>query len=220
MGFVDIKVREFRTELGGKPYHVVSPRLVVGRLFTTALGHGDWYIWGDETGFEQLAELAMLAAVSPNTIVYVPKSDDTVRFRHDQSLPHDLVFANHQIQLLPSKWKEIRGRLGKSRLSTKSILRPDPDTESPIVYKGQPASDPVDLFQHSGTVFIVSSKPTLTFLAGEFQSVSTCESTGDHSHLFNLMRRGGGSESEDLTMVFAAPEDWQSAKGNSAIPTS
>ena len=202
-------MKVFRTSLGGKPYQVLSPILPVRRLFVTTLGSGSWQIWGDKTGFERLAHLAMLATVSPNSIIYVPKSGDTVCFRQDHSLAHDLILIHHRMQLPPSGWKEIRSRLGKGRLATKSVPEPDPEAKQPIVYRDQPASEPVDIVQHSNTLFIVSSKPTLTFMAGEFQSLSSCEATGDHSHLFHLMRNGGCDERDDLTMAFAAAEDWK-----------
>jgi hypothetical protein len=214
MGFVEIKVREYRIELGGKGCHVVSPKLAVRKLFSTAHAGGDWQIWGDRSGFQELAKLAMVAAINPSAIVFVPKSGDTVRFQQDHYSAHDIVIVHHTAQMAPSRWKEIRGRLEKGALATKSIPKPDPDAVRPLIHWGAQPSDPVDIFQHSNTLFIVSSKPTLTYLANELQSLSRCHYTGDHSHLMSLLRNGGRDAKEDLTMVFAAPEDWGSGPRN------
>lgn len=59
-----------------------------------------------------------LAARSPHTIVYLPLRRATRLHHHSWGRPLDLVLLHHRLAFPPSRWKQVRSRLGTGRPHT------------------------------------------------------------------------------------------------------
>ena len=59
-----------------------------------------------------------LAARSPHTMVYLPLRRATRPHHHSWGRPLDLVLLHHRLAFPPSRWKQVRSRLGTGRPHT------------------------------------------------------------------------------------------------------
>lgn len=196
--------------LRGGQVCVYSPEEPVGHFVATSHADYDWTVACNGPAAEMLARFTMLIAGKKEALVYIPKTGARPTWLRPHFESQDLVLCHHSLQLAPSAWKEMRQRLSKPRLKTLSIREPDVDAERPIRYEQNGAADVFDQNSHSGTLFLTASEPAFAYLAGDFQSLSTCLETGDNSHLFDLSRheRRIRHQSVDLTALFVADEDW------------
>jgi hypothetical protein len=104
-------------QLGGHQYRVVRPAraprfagLYEGRL-------GAQFCLDKETAM-MFALAWGLAARSPRTIVYLPLRRGELPVEHRWERPLDLVLLHHRLAFPPSRWKQVRARLGTGRLHT------------------------------------------------------------------------------------------------------
>ncbi|GGT09520.1 MULTISPECIES: hypothetical protein [Streptomyces] len=116
-----VTVHEVR--LGAREFRVVRP---AGPLAHTALVDRDRYIDAhlDADAACSVAALWLLAARSPRSLVHLP-------LRADRSpVPEapgpfagrlDLVLLHHSLQFAPSRWKQLRSRLGHGRPASVAV---------------------------------------------------------------------------------------------------
>ncbi|MFG1779673.1 hypothetical protein ACGFIG_24995 [Micromonospora sp. NPDC049048] len=100
--------------LGPHRYRVVRPAqapafasLYEGRL-------GAQFCLDQETAV-MLAQAWGLAARSPHTIVHLPLRRAKLPTHHAWGRPLDLVLLHHRLAFPPSRWKQVRSRLGAGR---------------------------------------------------------------------------------------------------------
>ncbi|MGI5212478.1 hypothetical protein [Plantactinospora sp. CA-290183] len=101
-------------QLGCHQYRVVRPAkaprfagLYEGRL-------GAQFCLDKETAV-MFAQAWGLAARSPRTIVYLPLRRAELPTHHAWGRPLDLVLLHHRLAFPPSRWKQVRSRLGTGR---------------------------------------------------------------------------------------------------------
>ncbi|MGW0823365.1 hypothetical protein [Streptomyces sp. NPDC002845] len=105
-----LRLREFRPRTGPHEHRVVQPRTP---LRHTSLRDPDPYgvLTGDHDGLNRLAGLFSFAAYSRHTIVHVPLRDGLPPAEGRGELV-DLVLVHHSYGLRPTKWPDLRRRLG------------------------------------------------------------------------------------------------------------
>jgi hypothetical protein len=114
-------------KLGPGSYRVVRPAI---EMRGACLHETRWYGLDMHVDHRASVDLAMawgLAIRSPRTLIYLPLN----RFRDgrdDGALPLDLVLAHHSLAFAPSRWKQVRARLG---LGTPMRVRLPSDTFAP-----------------------------------------------------------------------------------------
>ncbi|MFI7553299.1 hypothetical protein ACIBQ2_26570 [Micromonospora sediminimaris] len=108
--------------LGSHRYRVVRPAkasrfagLYEGRL-------GAQFCLDNETAV-MFALAWGLAARSPHTIVYLPLRRAELPTHHVWGRPLDLILLHHRLTFPPSRWKQVRSRLGTGRPHT--VVLPD-----------------------------------------------------------------------------------------------
>lgn len=95
----------------------------------------------------------------------------------------DLVLLHHSLQFAPSRWKEIRGRLGPGRPQTVTLPGPGPTDEAAIDHEARHCQENRDLFHqhlHAETLFMTGS-------AKVFRDTAR--------HFFDVARNGPGKSS-------------------------
>lgn len=204
MGFVDVKVREATVPLRGKAVRVYSPVVLPDRISCSAYGEGDWHIIADREGLHKLARWAMLAAAKTGSIVYIPKGLLRPHWVKPPFETIDLVFCHHSLQLPVSAWKKMRQYLAGGHPRTFSVRAPEPSHEY-----HRPGDDLFDFARHSQTMFISASEQAFQDLASLFACLAESTESGDHGHLYYLVRGNAVRDHrEDLTAMYAAPNDW------------
>ncbi|WP_328764151.1 hypothetical protein [Streptomyces sp. NBC_00272] len=96
-----------------------------------------WYLngWFEQQTAQTTAGLRPLAATSPRALVHLPIRADAQNEPDgaaDGWRPLDLVLLHHSLQFAPSRWKELRGRLGPGRPRTVDRPGTDPDADPDV----------------------------------------------------------------------------------------
>lgn len=106
-----------RARLGSAEFKVIRPaRPLTHAALIDHDRHLNAYL--DQDAAQQIGGLRELAASSPRALVHLPMRSNPTPFRN---LPEagtrqlDLVLLHHSLQFAPSRWKELRGRLGPDR---------------------------------------------------------------------------------------------------------
>ncbi|GAB4057847.1 hypothetical protein [Catellatospora paridis] len=117
--------REWRTlvsavRLGDRRYRVVRAAQPPGfaGLYEARLGA---QFCVDTQSAAMFAMAWGLAARSPHTIVYLPLRASAAADPCDWGRPLDLVLLHHSLAFPPSRWKEVRARLGPGRPHTVTL---------------------------------------------------------------------------------------------------
>ncbi|MFD7259241.1 hypothetical protein [Streptomyces sp. NPDC059874] len=158
-----------RTRLGPQEYTVIRParpperaRLVDDDRFLNA------YV--DQGAARLMGGLWSLAASSPRTLIHVP-------LRHGGASPEpgarrlDLVLLHHSLQFAPSRWKELRGRLGAGRRRSVTVSTAQPEIDHAALHHAENR----DLFHqhvHAETLFVTGSAKAFRETAGLFHDVA------------------------------------------------
>ncbi|KOU13147.1 hypothetical protein ADK52_38930 [Streptomyces sp. WM6372] len=137
-----------------------------------------WYLngWFDREAAHVTAGLWALAATSPRSLVHLPiraNAKDGPGRATGVQRPLDLVLLHHSLQFAPSRWKELRGRLGRGRPRTVDLPVPAPDAE-PVVSDRHHRENRDRFHQeiHSETLFMTGSTRTFREAAAEFATLA------------------------------------------------
>jgi hypothetical protein len=104
-------------DFGGCQYRVVRP-VRAPRFACLSEGRlGAQFCLDKETAMV-FAQAWGLAARSPRTIVYLPLRQAKLAARDLCGRPLDLVLLHHRLAFPPSRWKQVRARLGTGSLHT------------------------------------------------------------------------------------------------------
>ncbi|MFD9727934.1 hypothetical protein [Streptomyces sp. NPDC059072] len=134
-----------------------------------------------------------LAATSPRALVHVPlrragDSGDAGARRLD------LVLLHHSLQFAPSRWKELRGRLGAGHRRTVTVCTDRPEIDWEALHHAENR----DLFHqhvHAETLFVTGSARAFRETAGHFHDVAAHGPghTADNRHYCAQLGHGDDS---------------------------
>ncbi|MCX5375169.1 hypothetical protein [Streptomyces sp. NBC_00091] len=131
-----------------------------------------WYLnaYVDQDAAVLMAGLWTLAASSPRSLIHLPLRGAPAPRAGSRRL--DLVLLHHSLQLAPSRWKELRGRLGPGRPQTVDVLLPEPGE---VDHAAMHRADNRDRFHqsvHAETLFMTGSATVLRQGAEVFHEVA------------------------------------------------
>ncbi|NXY96012.1 hypothetical protein HYE82_16765 [Streptomyces sp. BR123] len=140
----------------------------------------DWFLnaWFGREAAELTAGLCALAAASPRALVHLPIRADAAADGGAGGRPLDLVLLHHSLQFAPSRWKELRGRLGPGRPRTVDLPCSGADRAERSERTGR--MDRHDWAQrevlrqhvHGDTLFLTGSTRTFRRSAGLFADLA------------------------------------------------
>jgi hypothetical protein len=107
-----LRLTEFRPRTGPHTHRVVQPRTPLRHTSLRDPENAYGMLLGDHDGLNRLAGLFSFAACSRHTIVHVPLRDGVPPDEGQGELV-DLVLAHPEAGLRPTKWPELRRRLGQ-----------------------------------------------------------------------------------------------------------
>ncbi|MEW1701175.1 hypothetical protein [Streptomyces sp. NPDC091278] len=87
------------------------------------------------------------------------------------------MLLHHSLQFAPSRWKEIRGRLGPGRPQTVTLPDPGHTDEAVIDHEARHYQENRDLFHqhlHAETLFMTGSAKVFRDTARHFSDVWLC----------------------------------------------
>ncbi|MFF4431160.1 hypothetical protein ACFYZ4_18550 [Streptomyces sp. NPDC001513] len=167
---VQIPVTVHQARLGPQEFQVVRPALPPRRALL--LDEGPYLnAYVDQEAARLLAGLWSLAATSPRSLIHVPLRPAGAGSPEPGSRPLDLVLLHHSLQFAPSRWKELRGRLGPGRRRSVSA----PASEPEIDYEALRHAENRDRFHqhlHAETLFMTGSAKVFRETAGHFREVA------------------------------------------------
>ncbi|MFJ7268673.1 hypothetical protein ACIQV3_18850 [Streptomyces sp. NPDC099050] len=160
-----------RARLGPVEFKVIRPARPPARA---VLSDGNWrlHVQVDQGAAQLIAGLWSLAATSPRSLVHLPLR----RTDPDTGAPGlDLVLLHHSLQFAPSRWKELRARLGPGRPQTADL--PGPASSAPVVdpWPERRHAENRDRFHqhvHAGTLFMTGSAKLFADTARFFADVA------------------------------------------------
>lgn len=160
-----------RARLGPTEFKVIRPARPPARA---ALSEGNRYLHAqvDQEAAQLIAGLWSLAATSPRSLVHVPLR----RTDPETGEPGlDLVLLHHSLQFAPSRWKELRARLGPGLRQTARLPGPAPRELSADPWPQRHHKENRDRFhQHlrAGTLFLTGSARLFADTAWLFADVA------------------------------------------------
>ncbi|WP_328928282.1 hypothetical protein OG429_29560 [Streptomyces sp. NBC_00190] len=141
-----------RARLGTEEFQVIRPARPPRRA---VLLDDSWYLnaYVDQVAARLMAGLWTLAASSPRSLIHLPLRGS----RPDAaSRGLDLVLLHHSLQFAPSRWKELRGRLGPGRPRSVELSVPEPGTGLAALHHAE-NRDVLRQHIHAGTLFVTGS---------------------------------------------------------------
>ncbi|MDJ0380282.1 hypothetical protein [Streptomyces sp. G-G2] len=162
--------------LGAREFKVIRPARPLTRA---VLVDRDRYLHAslDHDGARRTAGLWTLAASSPNALVHLPIRAN--RPPYEEVRPGtrqlDLVLLHHSLQFAPSRWPELRARLGPGRPRTVDLRDGDQATAAWIDHETRRHHENRDRFHqrvHAETLFMTGSARLLRETAGPFYDVA------------------------------------------------
>lgn len=185
-----------RARLGPAEFKVIRPARPPARA---VLSDGRWYLHAhvDQEAAQLIAGLWSLAATSPRSLIHVPLR----RADPDSGEPGlDLVLLHHSLQFAPSRWKELRARLGAGRPRTEKLPGPVSPDRSADPWPQLHPKEQRDRFHqrvHSGTLFVTGSAKLFAHTAWLFADVAHrgpgyVQAHPDHRHYCTRMGEGDG----------------------------
>ncbi|MFB7463232.1 hypothetical protein ACFCZ1_06940 [Streptomyces sp. NPDC056224] len=194
-----------RARLGADEFKVIRPARPPRRA---ALLDGAWYLnaYVDQEAARLVSGLWTLAASSPRSLIHLP-----LRGSRPDAAPRglDLVLLHHSLQFAPSRWKELRGRLGPGRRRSVDLSVREPGTG--------PASlrhaDNLDVFRqhlHAETLFVTGSAKVFRETAGVWRRVAEdgpghVRDGSRHGHCCAQVR-GGDARARDIHVEYT--DEW------------
>lgn len=185
-----------RARLGPEEFKVIRPARPPMRA---VLSDGNWYLHAqvDQQAAQLVAGLWSLAATSPRSLVHVPLR----RADPDTGKPGlDLVLLHHSLQFAPSRWKELRARLGPGRPQTADLPGPlsvDRLSDRRPWRHQREDRDRFHQHVHAGTLFMTGSAKLFADTSWLFADVAHrgpgyVQAHPDHAHYCARMGQGDG----------------------------
>ncbi|MFE3627612.1 hypothetical protein [Streptomyces goshikiensis] len=207
-----------RPRLGPAEFNVIRPARTPDRAL---LLDADRYLnaYFDQEAAQLTAGLWALAASSPRSLIHLPirpKGAAGAPAPGPRQRPLDLVLLHHSLQFAPSRWKELRARLGAGRAHTVVMPGPDPDAE--IDGTAPHHREDRDVFRqhvHSETLFMTGSARTFRDGAALFADLAR---HGPHQVLAHpgthYCRRLFSDSGREVHIEYAAPSapTWHQAE--------
>ncbi|MFB7243522.1 hypothetical protein ACFCYX_13775 [Streptomyces populi] len=172
-----LPVTVHRARLGATEFRVVRP---ARPLVRAVLLDRDRYldIRLDEDAARRIGGLWTLAAASPRSLVHLPMRGNrspSGEPPESGTRPLDLVLLHHSLQFAPSRWKEVRGRLGPGRPETVTLSGPAEGDGLVIDHEARHHRENRDLFHqhvHAETLFMTGSAKVFRETARHFLDVA------------------------------------------------
>ncbi|MFZ3473635.1 hypothetical protein ACODT3_08040 [Streptomyces sp. 4.24] len=201
-----------QARLGAAEFKVIRPARPPERA---VLSVGEWSldVQVDQRAAQLVAGLWSLAATSPRALVHVPlrgADPDT----GERGL--DLVLLHHSLQFAPSRWKELRAKLGAGRARTADLPGPAPfDPEADPSPQRHPKENRDRFHQHvhSGTLFMTGSARLFADTAWLFADIAH-RAPGyvlahpGHAHYCTRLRPGDGAFGSGAELHIAYRDRW------------
>ncbi|MEU9299607.1 hypothetical protein [Streptomyces sp. NPDC048269] len=194
-----------QARLGAAEFKVIRPARPPERavLFDDA-----WYLnaYVDQESARLMAGLWTLAASSPRSLIHLPLRGSRPG---TESRGLDLVLLHHSLQFAPSRWKEVRGRLGPGRPHSVALPVADPDIDHAALHH----AENLDVFRqhlHAETLFVTGSAKVFRATAGVFRQVAE-EGPGHvrdgsrHGH-YCVQVRCGDARARDIHVEYT--DEW------------
>ncbi|MCM2393460.1 hypothetical protein [Streptomyces albipurpureus] len=166
-----------QARLGSTEFTVIRPALPLAHA--VLIDH-DRYLGAylDQDAAQSIGDLWKLAASSPRSLIHLPirgnqlPSDEP---RQEGPRQLDLVLLHHSLQFRPSRWKEIRGRLGPGRPRTMTLPTSVPHGEADAGHRARHHRANRDLFHqhlHAETLLMTGSARVFRETAHHFLDVA------------------------------------------------
>lgn len=167
-----------QARLGADDFRVVRPARPLTRA---VLVDNDRYLnaYLDQEAARTVAGLWALAARSPRSLIHLPlraNRPPAGDVSDGAGFQVDLVLLHHSLQFAPSRWKQVRGRLGPGRLHTVGV--PDAELDEVLTdadYEARHHRENRDLFHqrlHAETLFMTGSAKVFRQTARHFLDVA------------------------------------------------
>ncbi|MET8623627.1 hypothetical protein ABZW30_07705 [Kitasatospora sp. NPDC004669] len=161
-----LRTKIHRVRLGRDEYRVITPARQTAGAFLHA-SPGSWFmdLHVDRRGAEDLATVWALAARSQRSLIHLPLRANT----GPTGLPDvpaedrlDLLLAHHSLGFPPSRWKEVRARLGAGIPHTVDLPATDFPPEEAIDYERHNFTGRRDQLRFAGAAhtLVVTGSPT------------------------------------------------------------
>jgi hypothetical protein len=162
---------------GADEFRVIRPAEPLTRAL---LVDHDWYLGAylDENAARSVAGLWLLAARSPRSLIHLPVRTNQPSAREAPGAlgPQlDLVLLHHSLQFAPSRWKQLRGRLGPGCRQTASLPEAGHDADVIIHRAARHHRENRDRFHqhlHAETLFMTGSAKVFRETARHFLDVA------------------------------------------------
>jgi hypothetical protein len=175
---VKLPVVVHHARLGADEFRVIRPaQPLTHAVLIDHDRHLDAYL--DQDAAERIAGLWMLAARSPRSLIHLPMRANRPLARElpeDVGFQLDLVLLHHSLQFAPSRWKEVRSRLGPGRPQIVSLPEAEHADHAAIDYAARHYRENRDLFHqhlHAETLFMTGSAKVIRQTARHFLDVAT-----------------------------------------------
>ncbi|MFC7220762.1 hypothetical protein ACFQLX_21755 [Streptomyces polyrhachis] len=166
-----------QARLGSTEFKVIRPAQPLAHaVLIDRDRHLDAYLGQDAA--QRIGALWQLAASSPRSLIHLP-------IRGNAGPSHgppegdrrqlDLVLLHHSLQFAPSRWKELRGRLGPGRPQTVTLPDPGRGDEAVEDYEARHYRENRDLFHqhlHAETLFMTGSAKVFLDTARHFSDIA------------------------------------------------
>ncbi|MFI1282404.1 hypothetical protein ACH4U5_16905 [Streptomyces sp. NPDC020858] len=172
---MEFPVTVHRARLGPQEFKVVRPARPPEHAVLLDDG---WFLnaYVDEAAARLMAGLWRLAATSPRSLIHLPLrrgagTGAAAGTSEAGARPLDLVLLHHSLQFAPSRWKELRGRLGPGLRRSVTVPASDPETGHAALHHAENR----DLFHqrlHAETLFVTGSAKVFRETAGAFREVA------------------------------------------------
>ncbi|WP_329375926.1 hypothetical protein OG625_00850 [Streptomyces sp. NBC_01351] len=166
-----------QARLGSTEFKVIRPaRPLVHAVLIDHDRHLDTYL--DQDAAQRIGGLWKLAASSPLSLIHLPMRGNrgpSHELPEDGTRQLDLVLLHHSLQFAPSRWKEIRGRLGPGRPQTVTLPGAGHTDEAVTDHEARHYQENRDLFHqhlHAETLFMTGSAKVFRDTARHFFDVA------------------------------------------------
>ncbi|MCP2260960.1 hypothetical protein LX15_004680 [Streptoalloteichus tenebrarius] len=174
---MELAVTVHHARLGPRQFTVIRPRRPLTRaVLIDRDRHLDVLL--DQNAARCVGGLWELAASSPRSLVHLPlRGNATPPLDPTEDAPRqlDLVLLHHSLQFAPSRWKEMRARLGAGRPRTVTVPATGRPVGSVIGVDERHYRENRDLIDeqvHAETLFLTGSAKVFRETSGRFFDIA------------------------------------------------